>query len=209
MKNMMIKEQYYETPYYIVEIRGREAKSHWNGRVRVVRKDTMEVVKAVSISFKSSKFDLLEEARLEAAKFNIKKLETKPSDWEDPVRLVLAEYERYLEDKCRFFRIDRDEKFTAEQHSKILSDSMHLERKWTLKIMSMISEFSEEQLLELVKSSEEEYEASSGGNNTRVSDRILNRARIFGYIVNPSTELVSLHQQHCKRIGLNLSGEPS
>lgn len=205
----MIKEHYYETPYFIVEIRGREATSHWKGRVSVIRKDTQEVIDGVVINFKDSKDNLLKEARLEAAKFNMTELETKPSDWEDPVRLVLAEYERYREDTCRFFRIDKDKIFTADEHSTILRDAINVEWQWGFQIVKMIDDLTEEQLSRLVQSSEIEYEASSGGNNTRVSDRILNRARIFEYIIHPSEGLISLHQQHCKRIGFNLSGEPS
>ena len=207
MKNMMIKEQCYETPYFIVEIRGREAKPHWKGRVRVVRKDTMEVVKAVSIRFKNSKFDLLEEAGLEAAKFNIKELETKPSDWEDPVRLVLAEYERYREDTCRFFRIDRDKTFTADEHSTILREAINVEWQWGFKIVKMINDLTEKQLSRLIQSSDNEYEAYLLAEDSAILDQVRNKALIFEYIMHPSAELISLHQQHCKRIGINLSGE--
>lgn len=203
----MIKEQYYETPYFIVEIRGREAKSHWIGRVRVVRKDTQEVIDGVVINFKDSKDDLLKEARLEAAKFNINELEMKPSDWEDPVRLVLAEYERYREDTCRFFRIDKDKTFTADEHSTILREAINVEWQWGFKIVKMIDDLTEEQLCRLIQSSDNEYEAYFLAEDSTILDRVRNKALIFEYIIHPSAELISLHQQHCKRIGINLSGE--
>jgi len=209
MKNNMIKEHYYETPYFIIEIRGREATSYWKGHVSVIRKDTQEVIDGVVINFKDSKDNLLKEARLEAAKFNMTELETKPSDWQDPVRLLLAEYERYREDTCRFFRIDKDKIFTADEHSTILREAINVEWQWGFKIVKMIDDLTEEQLSRLVQSSDNEYEAYFLAEDSAILDRVRNKALLFEYIIHPSEELISLHQQHCKRIGLNLSGEPS
>jgi hypothetical protein len=210
----MIKEKYYETPYFIVEMHGRETKPYskkndlfWKGRVRVIRKDTMEIAESVALNFKDSKDSFLEEATLEAAKIDTEKLEKEPSDWKDPVRIILAEYERYREDTCRFFRIDKDAEFTAEQHSTILREAINSERQWSFRIVQMIHGLTEEQLSRLVQSSDNEYEGYFLAEDSRGLDRVRNKVLLFEYILNPSTELISLHEQHCKRIGLNRTDE--